>query len=197
MTIADIRAAQAGDAAATDRIIRELTPNVEAMARDYFYPGAEREDVVQWGWLGVLGGLRAFETNRSDQDPRAFLLMCARRWMQSGLKVQTRHRAQALNHAVRSGVGEDGDEIAMTDLLADPAADIVELLALQQELRELADEVARLSPLERRAVLGLAYGYSYAEIEGVDTSTAAKQVDNALMRARNKLRVAAKLKDAA
>jgi DNA-directed RNA polymerase specialized sigma24 family protein len=189
VTFADIRAAQAGDRRASERICRELTPKLEAMAADFRYPGAERDDVVQWGWLGVLGGIRVFKADRSP-DPAGFLLMCARRWMKTGLKVQTRQRAQVLNKAERVVITEDGGDIAIGELIPDPASDIVEILALQQELRKLAEEIAKLTPLERRAVLGLAYGYSYDELEASE-SGAVKQIDNAIQRARVKLRRAA------
>lgn len=158
-----------------------------AAARDWFYPDGTEDDVLQEARIGVAKALR-------DWDPAAgsafvpFALMCARRQVSTGLKTATRGKQRPLNEATSLDmpVSQDksGERIgSLSDLLFRPGDDPAKIVIAREEIRLLLARIGKLSPLEREVVTRVALlGEDYDEVGPV------KQVDNAMQRARRKLR---------
>ena len=156
-------------------------PYALAISRAYFLPGAERADLEQEAMLGLFKALRDYRPD-GGMSLRNFVALCVRRQVISAVKTATRQKHEPLTWAVRHETNEDGDELAAAELIPDPRADVVDLIAAREELGRIAGVVRdRLSPLERHALIGFATGHSYEDLGGH------KLIDNALQRARHKL----------
>ena len=174
--------------------IRLYGDQVRAYARGtrFYLPGAEIEDLEQEALIGLLHACRYYKPELGVPFWPGFALMCVRRWLTWTLRRDNHVRHQSLTKALRCGVGEDGTEVRIAELLPDPRAGVPELLIAREELQRLIDVAwHELSDLERRGVFGFAIGYSYGEIEGCADGEQPKKVDNAIQRGRAKLRAAA------
>lgn len=180
--------AKAGDQRATEWLLDRYRPRVEKCARRYFLYGAEPEDVIQEGMIGLYKAIRDFRTDRSMHF-RAFADLCIHRQIESAVKTFRRKKHGPLNSAtsIYASIGERG-EAMLLDVLVDPCCPNPEHEAFARALQdELHAVVNGLSDLER-AVLGYyVLAWPYAEIaQALGRST--KCVDNAIQRVMKKVR---------
>lgn len=180
--------ARRGDDRAYDFLVRTYRPLVERQARHYFLPGAELEDVVQEGMLGLVKAIRDFSPDRECPFHR-FAEICVRRQIETAVKMSTRKKHGPLNQctSLYATVG-DSDDLMLLDVLADPKCPNPELETLARLLREdLVEFIRSLSDLERRVLRFYVLAWSYRDIAAA-VGRKTKSVDNALQRIMRKLR---------
>ncbi|MCK4323642.1 MAG: sigma-70 family RNA polymerase sigma factor, partial [Armatimonadetes bacterium] len=91
--------AQDGDRRAMEWLLDRYRPVVEVAARDYFWAGADAEDVVQEGMIGLYKAVRDYSPGASISF-RCFARLCIRRQIITALKAATRHKHTLLNSSV-------------------------------------------------------------------------------------------------
>lgn len=155
-----------------DAAVREWSNLAYWIARDYHLPGAGRDDVKQEALIALWYGLRSHDPARAPL--RTWLASCIRKRLGSAVRDACRLKHGPLNDAVTLAEGEKGPGGTLVPLQARPGW-------TPAPSASVAEILARLTPLEQRAVVGVACGMEYAEIGP------AKTVDNALHRARRKL----------
>lgn len=164
---------------------------VEKVSAGFFLPGSDRDDLLQEARYALWDACRCYRPERGVTF-RTFASRVIRKQLVSKVIVANRGKHLVLTRAIREGRNDEGDLVPILDLLADLGSDPADVLVAREEFDRVVRVVCDdLSPLERRAVIGFANGLSYAEIEGVHDAASVKQVDNALSRARKKLREAA------
>ena len=177
-----------GDEQALRALLDRYRGFVRGKARSYFLAGADREDVVQEGMIGLYKAIRDFDPSRQASF-RAFADLCVTRQIITAVKSATRHKHSPLNTYVSFSLpahGEDSDtELADTIAVAvdDPCEHVVaghELADLQRWFGEI------LSELEAEVLQRYVGGESYAEI-AVAMDRHVKSIDNALQRIKRKL----------
>jgi len=151
-----------------------------SIAAGYFWPGAERQDIVQEAEIGLWIAARAWDP-AGTATFKTFAALVIHRRLTTLLKSALRERQRALNEAMRAVVNDDGDEVALVELVPDQF-DTERVVVARDTLARLVAALEHLSPLERAAVARAANGERYA---------GEKNIDNALTRARIKLRKAA------
>lgn len=180
--------AKAGDQRATEWLLDHYRPRVESCARRYFLHGAEPEDVVQEGMIGLYKAIRDFRGERSGHF-RAFADLCIHRQIESAVKTFRRKKHGPLNSAtsIYTTIGERG-EAMLLDTLADPRCPNPEREALARLMQdELHALVRSLTDLERSVLGYYILAWPYAEIaKALGRST--KSVDNAIQRIMKKVR---------
>lgn len=180
-----IAAAKSGDLRAMDRIVRHYNGLCHSVAHEYFFPGSSHEDVAQEARLGLVKAVDSFDLASLVPFER-FARLCIERNVITGLKAAQRGKHGVLNDSARWGKTDAGEDIEVVDLLPSPfSVDPYRVIVAKERLAALLTGVKKLSPTERRALLGIANGLAYEQIGPY------KQVDNALQRARLKLRDAA------
>lgn len=161
----------------------EHRPLARSIARDYFLPGAEPQDVEQEALIGLWEASRDFNGYGTFKQ---FAAMVIRRRLQTCVKHANREKHKPLTGAARNSWAEDGEPRPILDTLPH-LHQVADLAEDHEQIRAVLASIARdLTPIERQAVIGIASGLSYAEI-----GLPFKQIDNALARARRKLRAAA------
>lgn len=184
-----VESARRGDALAWNILIRRYAGMVRARAAAFFLPGADLDDVVQEGMVGLCKAVRDYRADR--QTPFAvFARLCIRRQIVTAVKMATRAKHRPLNTA-RSldgpvGLGAPAGDtlLALVPLVGEgPEATVLRDLEHAAFERRLCQ---RLTPLERAAASGYLEGRSYHEIARC-MGCSVKAVDNALQRAKRKL----------
>lgn len=182
--------ARAGCARATEHLLSKYRGFVEGKARSYFLAGAEPEDVVQEGMIGLYKAIRDFRSERLAHF-RSFAELCVTRQIITAVKSATRQKHALLNDYVslQRGFGEDDEDggclmdIVKDSRIADPERAYIERRTFQQ-VRAAARE--DLSLLEQRVLKGYLEGRTYQEMAGA-LGRPAKAIDNALQRAKRKV----------
>lgn len=155
-----------------------------AAARDYYIPGADEDDVRQEALIGLWVASTSFDPAHGVPFP-IFATMVVRRRLNTAVKLANAGKHQPLNGSARTAVDSEGDTDEIVALLPHlhQVSDQVETAEeIRRLLRAIRDE---LTDVERAAVLGVASGLPYSQIGPH------KQTDNALQRARRKLKEAA------
>lgn len=177
---------------AMDYLISKYKNFVRARARNFFLVGADREDIVQEGMIGLFKAVRDYRPDRQASF-RAFADLCVRCQIISAVKTATRQKHQPLNKSLsldRSSYDRDGerpliDKVPEQDVSSNPEA----ALQLLQDCQDVISRIGeQLSPIERDVLELYLEGRSYKEISE-ETGYHFKRVDNALQRVKNKLRV--------
>lgn len=174
---------------ATEHILRKYRHLVEGKARSYFLLGADHEDVVQEGMIGLFKAIRDF-SGENLAAFRSFAELCITRQIITAVKTATRHKHSLLNAyvSVELPVAEQDDEQPLRDCLIEDRERDPEELVLSREFRTEVDGHIKqvLSPLEAEALRRYIEGKSYQDI-AVELHCGVKQIDNALQRAKKKM----------
>ena len=160
-------------------------PLVRAQAASYYLPGADAEDLVQEGMIGLFRAIQDFDPAKGAFG--SFAKLCVQRQVISAVKASTRQKHQLLNEFVSFDARTDGQH-ALRDVLPGPQEEEPEALILQkQRLDEVHQAMeTTLSELELEVLLRHISGESYQQI-AMALDRPEKSVDNALQRIKNKL----------
>jgi RNA polymerase sporulation-specific sigma factor len=175
--------AQGGNEVAFEGLARLLAPVIRQEARRFYHvPGADRDDVLQEALLALYLAVRAWDPQQPF-EPFARLVM--RRRLGSVLKMALagKHRLLA-GPRLEQPVRVAGVEAPLGEVIPSREAGPHERLEQREQLQRLAAAARRLTELERRAVGGTISGVPYAQLGNP------KSIDNALQRARRRLREA-------
>ena len=174
---------------ALDYLINKYRNFVRAKARSYFLIGADREDIVQEGMIGLYKAIRDFRNDRLSSF-RAFAELCVTRQIITAIKTATRQKHIPLNSYVSLNkpiYDEDSDRTLLDVLSGARISDPEELVISQEEFVDIEEKMEEiLSDLEWRVLMSYLDGKSYQEI-AVDLHRQVKSIDNALQRVKRKL----------
>ncbi|NMO97531.1 RNA polymerase sporulation sigma factor SigH [Paenibacillus lemnae] len=178
-----------GDIGALEYLINKYRNFVRAKARSYFLIGADREDIVQEGMIGLYKAIRDFKGDKLSSF-KAFAELCITRQIITAIKTATRQKHIPLNSYVsldKPIYDEDSDRTLLDVICGTAVSDPEELIINQEEFVGLEDKMSEiLSDLERKVLMLYLDGRSYQEI-AVDLSRHVKSIDNALQRVKRKL----------
>ena len=178
-----------GDGEALDFLIHKYQTFVRAKARSYFLVGADREDIVQEGMIGLYKAVRDFKGDKLSSF-KAFAELCITRQMITAIKTATRQKHIPLNSYVsldKPIYDDESDRTLMDVLSGTQATDPEELIVNREEVDDIELKMAELlSDLERKVLALYLDGRSYQEISE-ELNRHVKSIDNALQRVKRKL----------
>ncbi len=180
---------RAGDARAEEALYARYKQIVRSKARTYFLIGADREDIIQEGMIGLYKAVVDYQFDRLASF-RGFAELCITRQIISAIKAATRKKHIPLNTYIsfNRSVYEGETERPLIDVLTSTRiSDPEEVLIGRENYAAVADSIEHsLSKLERGALGLYLYGYSYQQIaDHLQITT--KSVDNAIQRVKKKL----------
>jgi RNA polymerase sporulation-specific sigma factor len=189
-----VQAARSGDDAALAELLNKYRAFARVKARSYFLVGADREDIVQEGMIGLYKAIRDFNPDMQSSF-RAFAELCVTRQIITAIKTATRQKHGPLNNYVSfsrpvgsDGYGDGDGERVLGDIIPTVAiSDPADLVISAERIRALQahfDEV--LSDLETEVLRLYVEGKSYQEI-AERLQRHVKSIDNALQRIKRKL----------
>ena len=184
-----IPAAQAGEDWAIDELFERYKNFVRAKARSYFLIGADREDIIQEGMIGLYKAIRDYRGERQASF-RAFAELCITRQMITAIKTATRQKHIPLNSYVslnRPVYDEDSDRTLIDVLATGKDGNPEDLIIGQEEYNANESQIGEmLSGLEKEVLLSYLSGKSYQQI-AKELHRHVKSIDNALQRVKRKL----------
>lgn len=181
--------ARDGSTVALEHLINKYKNFVRAKARSYFLIGADREDIIQEGMIGLYKAIRDFRSDKLSSF-RAFAELCITRQIITAIKTATRQKHIPLNSYVSLNkpiYDEDSDRTLLDVISGSKVTDPEELIISREEFGDIEDKMGEiLSDLEWKVLMAYLDGKSYQEI-ATELNRHVKSIDNALQRVKRKL----------
>ena len=181
--------AQEADGTALEYLLNKYKNFVRSKARSYFLIGADHEDIVQEGMIGLYKAIRDFKHDKLSSF-RAFAELCITRQIITAIKTATRQKHIPLNSYVSLNkplYDEESDRTLLDVIIEGRATNPEELLISQEDLMSIRDKIDEvLSGLEQEVLAAYLDGESYQEI-AENLGRHVKSIDNALQRVKRKL----------
>ena len=182
-------AQQDGEDAALEYLLNKYKNFVQAKARSYFLIGADHEDIVQEGMIGLYKAIRDYREDRLSSF-RAFAELCVTRQIITAIKTATRQKHIPLNSYVslnRPIFEEDSDRTLLDVITEETPSNPEEMLIDREDLSVIEGRIGSLlSDLEKQVLVRYVEGKSYVEISE-EMNRHVKSIDNALQRIKRKL----------
>ena len=182
-------AQQDGQDAALEYLLNKYKNFVRTKARSYFLIGADHEDIVQEGMIGLYKAIRDYREDRLSSF-RAFAELCITRQIITAIKTATRQKHIPLNSYVslnRPIYEEDSDRTLLDVITEDAPSNPEEMLIDREDLSVIEGRIGQmLSDLEKEVLIRYVEGKSYVEISE-EMHRHVKSIDNALQRIKRKL----------
>lgn len=173
-------------------LVAEYKGLVRAMAKKYYFPGGDREDVIQEGMMGLYKAALAYKPDGKTSF-RSFAAMVINRHLITALKTARRGKALVLTSAERLENRVQEERYAhikeVGEVIASAATDPLTTIIAEEEAAAFLRRLKKtLSPLEMEVLKYRLAGYSIQETAET-LSRSPKAVDNALSRIKNKFRI--------
>lgn len=184
-----VELAQETDGAALEYLLNKYKNFVRTKARSYFLIGADHEDIVQEGMIGLYKAIRDYRRDKLKSF-RAFAELCITRQIITAIKTATRQKHIPLNNYVslnRPIYDEDSDRTLLDVITEEIPSNPEEMLIDREDLSVIEGRIGEmLSDLEKQVLVRYMEGKSYVEI-GEEMGRHVKSIDNALQRIKRKL----------
>lgn len=184
-----VDSAKLGDDRASEFLINKYRNFVRVKAKSYFLIGADREDIIQEGMIGLYKAIRDFRKDKLSSF-RAFAELCITRQIITAIKTATRQKHIPLNSYISLNkpiYDEDSDRTLLDVISSIKVSDPEELFINQESSATIRARIRKnLSDLEHRVLNAYLEGKSYQEMAN-ELNRHVKSIDNALQRVKRKL----------
>lgn len=184
-----------GESHITDFIMDKYKNLVRSKAKTMYILGADTEDLIQEGMIGLFKAIRDYDSGR-DASFFTFADLCVSRQMYTAVQASRREKHLPLNSYVSlysahvSGTDrEDGEEVQLVNALASHTDINPEELLIDKENAEHLEQLIEkeLSSFEKQVLDLYIVGMSYSQIAKI-LGRDEKSTDNALQRIKMKVR---------
>ena len=184
-----VKLAQEADGAALEYLLNKYKNFVRTKARSYFLIGADHEDIVQEGMIGLYKAIRDYRAEKLSSF-RAFAELCVTRQIITAIKTATRQKHIPLNSYISLNkpiYEEDSDRTLLDVITEEGMSNPEEMIIDREDLSMIEGRIGQmLSDLEKDVLVRYMEGKSYVEIAG-EMNRHVKSIDNALQRIKRKL----------
>ena len=184
-----VRLAQDADGAALEYLLNKYKNFVRTKARSYFLIGADHEDIVQEGMIGLYKAIRDYRAEKLSSF-RAFAELCVTRQIITAIKTATRQKHIPLNSYISLNkpiYEEDSDRTLLDVITEEGMSNPEEMIIDREDLSLIEGKIGQmLSDLEKDVLVRYMEGKSYVEI-AQEMNRHVKSIDNALQRIKRKL----------
>ena len=182
-------AQEGGDGAALEYLLNKYKNFVRTKARSYFLIGADHEDIVQEGMIGLYKAIRDYRAEKLSSF-RAFAELCVTRQIITAIKTATRQKHIPLNSYISLNkpiYEEDSDRTLLDVITEEGMSNPEEMIIDREDLSMIEGRIGQmLSDLEKDVLVRYMEGKSYVEI-AEEMNRHVKSIDNALQRIKRKL----------
>ncbi len=181
--------AREGSETAEEILIEKYKGLVRAKSKAYFIAGAEAEDVVQEGMIGLMKAVRSFDADR-EASFKTYASTCINNQILKAIRKAEREKNQPLNDAISldNHLREKDESLTIGDILKASMFDEPEEKVIYEDtllrLKSLSRNI--FSPLESQVLRAKIAGKNYQEI-AEELGKSPKAIDNALQRIRKKI----------
>lgn len=189
-----VKMAQEGSGTACEFLIDKYRDMVKTRSRTYYINGADNEDVIQEGMIGLFKAVQAYDPKAGTRFS-TFAELCVSRQIQTAITGANRQKNRILNESISlsqqlAGGGDESEDGQgeISDTIPADAEGPEELALINETVSALVEASDKLlSPFERKVWHGMLRGRDYREIAAV-LGRSEKSVDNAMQRVKKKIR---------
>lgn len=178
-----------GDKYAIDYIIDKYKNLVRSRARTYFLIGADKEDIVQEGMIGLYKAARDFKKDKHSSF-KAFAELCVTRQIITAIKSATRQKHIPLNSYIslnKPFFGEENEQTLLNTIGHKKNTNPEEIVISKEHFSSIEEKMFKiLSKFERKVLSLYLDGNGYTEI-AKQMGKSEKSIDNALQRIKRKV----------
>ena len=182
--------AQQGDSLAQEALIERFRELVKSRARLYFIVGADSEDVIQEGMIGLYKAVSEFRSDRQASF-KTFAALCVNNQIQNAIRNAGRLKHSPLNDSIsmdeEKSEGTDAGSVRLENIMASDAVDPEKMMIIRDMIDEIIINTPTfLSRFEQQVWSLYLAGKSYQDI-ALELDKTPKQIDNALQRIKRKV----------
>lgn len=179
---------QSGNQHALNFLINRYKELVNIKVSKYFIVGAEREDIIQEGMIGLYKAIKNFADNKENSF-KTFANLCIERQLITAIKTSNRQKHMPLNSSLslNTSAYEDENDTSLIDVFdAHTIEDPLETLTKKEYYQNVENAIDKsLSDFEKQVLQRYIQGESYVSIaQRLDAPV--KSIDNAIQRIRKK-----------
>ncbi len=175
------------DDAAMDYLIKKYMGVVKKESRTLYIIGAENEDIIQEGMIGLFKAVRDFDPSKGASFS-TFANLCVKRQLITAVKQSNRKKHSPLNSYVSFYSTDDDESYLVDELAADKNTEPERMMLGKDQSEKINEYIDRyLSKYEKSVLSEYLSGISYEEIAEHLAKTP-KSIDNAVQRIRKKLK---------
>ena len=176
------------DTDALNYLLDKYTDLVNMKVSKYFIVGAEKEDIVQEGLIGLFKAVKNFDKTKLSSF-KTFANLCVERQLQTAIKSSTRQKHMPLNSylSLNTSAYEDDNDMTVMEMLdLNTSEDPLDTITKKEYYKFVENRIEKtLSDFEKQVLHRYANGESYVEI-AKKLNSHVKSVDNAIQRIRKK-----------
>lgn len=184
-----VKKAQNGDIMAQNMIINKYKPMVISKSKTYFLIGADRDDIIQEGLIGLYKSIRDYNCNKSSSF-KHFADICVTRQMITAVKAATRQKHKPLNTYIslnRPIYEDDSEKTYFETYIDEIETDPEKLIIGKEDFKNIEKKIEEiLSKFEKDVFMLYINGFSYNTISKI-LNKDSKSIDNAIQRVKRKL----------
>lgn len=178
-----------GQEKATDYLLSKYRSIVLAKARKYFLIGADKEDIIQEGMIGLFKAVRDYKTE-NETSFSTFANLCITRQILTAVKSATRKKHIPLNTYISldKTINDEENETTLIETLIDEFEQSPEDIVINKEIFSKTEKIifSILSKFETQVLMKYLEGKSYSDIAAI-LNKSEKSIDNALQRIKKKI----------
>lgn len=184
-----VKLAQGKDYEALEEIVLRYRNLVNSRANSYYIPGAEKDDIIQEGLIGLYKAVMEFDETKTMYF-RTFAAACVKNNILTAVKTAGRKKNSPLNSyiSLTKSTYDDEDNESLLDSMAFGEVQNPESIVIDRENVDGIEYTINkvLSKFELEVLLEYLQGKSYNEI-ALSLNRDTKSVDNAVQRLKKKL----------
>ncbi len=180
--------AKNGDKDALEYLLNRYEDLVDMKVNKYFIVGAEKEDIVQEGMIGLYKAIKSFDSAKENSF-KSFANLCIERQLITAIKTSNRQKHIPLNSSISlnaNAYDDDSDTELLEKLDMQVLEDPLDTITKKEYYKNIETKIDQnLSSFEKQVLTRYARGESYVNI-AQKLSAPVKSVDNAIQRIRKK-----------
>lgn len=180
--------AKNGDKDALEYLLNRYKDLVDMKVNKYFIVGAEKEDIVQEGMIGLYKAIKSFDSAKENSF-KSFANLCIERQLITAIKTSNRQKHIPLNSSISlnaNAYDDDSDTELLEKLDMQVLEDPLDTITKREYYKNIETKIDQnLSSFEKQVLTRYARGESYVNI-AQKLSAPVKSVDNAIQRIRKK-----------
>ena len=180
--------AKNGDKEALEYLLNHYKSLVDVKVSKFFIVGAEREDIVQEGMIGLYKAIKSFNKDKENSF-KSFANMCIERQLITAIKTSNRQKHMPLNSSIslNANAYDDENDVELLDKLnSQVLEDPLDMITKREYYKTIETKIDEsLSDFEKQVLKRYARGESYIHI-AEKLEAPVKSVDNAIQRIRKK-----------
>ena len=185
-----IRLYRGGDTSALEYLLIRHRNLVNLRIKNKFIPGADHDDILQVGMIGLFFAIKNFDEGRSPNFP-AFASMCIKARLDTAIKSANRKKHLLLNnsYSLDDTIFDENDHCTFIEYLTNNSITNPEEFVICKENKKHIEESLSitLTELEQQVLYLYLKGKSYSEI-AAEVDKSEKSIDNALQRVKKKVK---------